>query len=115
MGSVLRRRIVGGEPGEASGGLGQCDLLDAMPGLREMLTSERFPDGSKRTVATLLLFVEAGILKACLNDRDQGCTAWASGASVRDCLAALESGLQGDSLQWRTSGARKGFRGGKKA
>jgi hypothetical protein len=108
VGSVLRKRISAGGDGKPVGGLGVCSVLDPLPGLREMLSESHFPDGATRLTATLLMFVEDGVVKVCLNDRDQGCAAWASGASLCDCLEALEAGLQGDSLQWRASGARKG-------
>jgi hypothetical protein len=115
VGSVLRKRIAAGEGTGSVGEVVVCPLLDSVPGVREMLTESRFPDGGSRQTATLLLFVEGGIVKACLNDRDQGCAAWASGSSVGDCLDALEAGLQGDSLQWRVSGPKKDRKGGKKA
>jgi len=113
VGSVLKRRIEGGvSPGEG-GDIALCPVLGQVPGVREMLVETRFPDGSARQTSTLLLFVEAGVVKVCLNDRDQGMSAWASGSSVLDCLLALESGLQADTLQWRASGPRRGGKRGK--
>jgi len=108
VGSVLRKRIAAGDGSGQVGELSVCSVLDAVPGVREMLVENRFPDGGARQTSTLLLFVEHGVVKVCLNDRDQGCSAWASGSSVGDCLEALEMGLQADSLQWRVSGPRKG-------
>lgn len=113
VGSVLRRRLETGSPAGTPGGMVVCPLLDAVPGVREMLTETRYPDGSPRQTSTLLVFLEEGIVKCCLNDRDQAQTAWASGGSVADCLGALEAGLQRDSLQWRSSGPRKGGKRGK--
>lgn len=115
MGSVLKRRVASGPSSEPAGGLAVCPVLDAVPGLREMLVADRFPDGSTRLTSTLLLFVEAGVLKACLHDRDQGMTAWASGASLGDVLEALEGGLQADTLNWKVSPAKRGGKGGKKS
>lgn len=115
MGSVLRKRVQSaGDTGEA-GRLAVCPVLDAVPGVREMLTETRFPDGSNRLTSTLLLFIEAGVVKVCLHDRDQGQTAWASGASVGDVLEALEAGLQGDTLQWKASYKKGGGKGGKRS
>lgn len=115
MGSVLRKRVASQGGSGAAGGLAVCPVLDAVPGLREMLVETRFPDGSPRLTSTLLLFVEDGIVKVCLHDRDQGQTAWASGVSVGDCLEALEGGLQADTLSWKASWKKTGGKGGKKS
>ena len=115
MGSVLKRRVASPEGGTVVAGLSVCPVLDAVPGVREMLVESRYPDGSNRLNSTLLLFVEAGVVKVCLHDRDQGQTAWASGAGVGDCLEALEAGLQGDTLNWKASYKKGGGKGGKKS
>jgi hypothetical protein len=80
-----------------------------------MLTAARYEDGSARLTATLLLFCELGVVKVCLHDRDQGQTAWASGATLGDCLEALEGGLQADTLSWKASAKKSGGKGGKKS
>jgi hypothetical protein len=77
------------------------DLAIAYPGIWEHLAMTRYPDGSPRVLSTVTLFVDAGLVKACLNDRDQGLTAWASGVSLRAVLLALEAGLCNDTLDWR--------------
>lgn len=115
MGSVLKRRLQGGDVDRPAAGLSVCSVLDPVPGLREMLVASRYPDGAPRLTSTLLLFIEDSVVKVCLNDRDQSQTAWASGACVADCLEALEAGLQGDTLQWRVGGQKKGWKGGKKS
>lgn len=115
VGFTLRKRMADPEGFGAVDGLDVCQVLDALPALREMLVASHYPDGSPRVSSTLLVFVEAGVLKCCLNDRDQGQTAWASGSNLLDALGAIESGLQGDSLSWRTAGSRPGKKGGKRA
>lgn len=115
MGSVLKRRTASGGDGQSPDGLGVCPVLDPLPGVREMLVETRYPDGQPRQTSTLLLFVEAGVVKACLRDRDQGQSAWSSGVSVIDALEALEAGLQADTVQWRADGQKKGWKGGKKS
>lgn len=79
----------------------------AYPGLWEFMTSARYADGSPRVPGTLTLFVDAGSVKGCLNDRDQSLTGWASATTVDGLLEALEAGLTGDSLDWRPSGQKK--------
>lgn len=71
------------------------------PNLFSYLTEERWDDGSPRETSTLLLFVEHGILKVCLNDRAVGRTCFLSCASFDAALEALEHGLASDTLPWR--------------
>jgi hypothetical protein len=71
------------------------------PGLWEYLTATRYEDGARRETATLTLFVEEGLIKGCLNDRDKGRVAFVSGRSVDAVLEALEQGLQLGALDWR--------------
>ncbi len=88
-----------------------CDLAVAYPCLWEHLSVAKYPDGTLRVLSTLTLFCDAGTVKLCLNDRDQGLTAWASGGSWRACLLALEAGLANDTLEWRqppSRGRKKG-------
>ena len=78
------------------------------PRLWEMLSLAQYDDGTARVLATLTIFTDAGCVKVCLNDRDQGLTAFASGASLEVALRALEAGLAADSLEWKASqGAAK--------
>ncbi len=67
----------------------------------EYLTCLSFDDGSERQTATLLLFVDGSELKACLNDRAERQTLWASGEGLEACLASLERQLQGDTTSWK--------------
>jgi hypothetical protein len=48
-----------------------------------------------------MFFVQDGMVKACLNDRDEQHTAWSAALSVGELLEVLEKGLQADSLEWR--------------
>lgn len=100
---VLKKR----EPSATTSGNGGPAATDGFateyPGLWEMLTSSRYPDGSHRATSTLSLFVDEGLVKACLNDRDQSQNTFVSGHTITDCMRALESGLQADTLQWRVS------------
>lgn len=78
------------------------------PAVVSMLTSESWPDGSKRVPSSLTLFWHDGSLKACLNDKDADVTAWVSADTLEGLLEALEVGLQGDRLDWRKGGKRTG-------
>lgn len=79
------------------------DLLRSKPLLMEHLSCAQWEEGGTRKTSTLLLFVDAGTLKACLNDRSVGRAAFVSANSLRGLLDALEAGLMEDALEWRSS------------
>jgi hypothetical protein len=113
MGSVLRKRVVAGQIPTAPASADCCPVFVNYPGIWEMMTADIFAGGEKRLTSTVTLFYEAGVVKVCLNDRENGLTAWSSGVTPSDALDALESGLQADSLAWREGGKRVGKKGGK--
>lgn len=73
--------------------------------LAEYLTSEAWEDGSARITSSLLIFVEGGLYKACLNDRALERTGWATGPSLEACLASLDAAIASDGIEWRKSKA----------
>lgn len=78
------------------------DFAKKHPALWEYLTVDSYDDGTAREVATLLLFTEDGLFKACLNDRATSRTCWMSATTVGGLLGLLEEALQGDNAEWRT-------------
>lgn len=93
-----------GSPG-AAGPLG--GVFGVTPAVMEYLTAASYPDGSPRERSTISVFVEDGVVKACLSDRDQARTLWRSGPSVEDALMALETAIADGSADWRRSGGGK--------
>lgn len=71
------------------------------PALFEYLTLVVWEDGTARQTSTLLLFFEDGAWKACLNDRENARSAWASGGSPHQAIRALEDALGDDLVEWR--------------
>jgi len=71
------------------------------PALASHLFDLAYEDGSSRQTSTLMILGESGVVKACINDREALRSAWVSGRTVDEVLAALEAGLQADSLDWR--------------
>lgn len=82
-------------------------VLSITPGVVEYLTAVSYPDGSSRERSTISVFLEDGVVKACLSDRDQARTLWRSGPSVEDALMALEAAVVDGTADWRRSGAGK--------
>lgn len=83
-------------------------MAKSHPALWEYLTLDQWEDGSHRQTSTLSVFWGSNGLQAALNDREAGLVAFASGDSLDVLLAALEHGLQTDSLDWRASFQAKG-------
>jgi hypothetical protein len=94
------RSYVGSIPDES--------FVAAYPALSEYLTLEEWEPGKPRKTSTIVWFVEQGLLKACINDRDASQVAFVSAESLTGLWEALEEGLAMNSLDWRFS------KGGKK-
>lgn len=84
------------EPAEAPRG-----LLGKYPAIWEYLTLLVWEGGKKRQPSTLSVFVEDGVIKVALNDRDLARSCYVSGASLEDALGALEKALESGEEGWR--------------
>jgi len=113
MGSYLQRRTVGGSgPG---GEWPACDstISTKLPALAEFLAADKWGDGADRVPGTILIFVDAGTLKACINDKDQDAVAFLTARTMQELLESIEAGLRSGKLDWRAQRA-PGGRGGKR-
>jgi len=111
------KKPVGGHPGKTAipaGVLLETERGD-FPRLVEYLEATTWEDGGRRETATLMLLVEDGWLKGCLNDRANGCSLWVSSDSLAGLMDTLEGHLDRGDGEWRVRkpfGATGG--GGKK-
>jgi len=71
------------------------------PTLWSYLADATWSDGSARSTSTLTLFVEDGLVKLCLNDRELKRTCWSTGGTLEASAEALESRLAADNADWR--------------
>lgn len=84
------------------------------PALWEYLTLTAWDDGSPRDPATLLIFVDSGVLKCCLSDKANSRVAFLSASTLEQLLSGLEDGLVRSTLDWRVRRDHPaGRRGGK--
>jgi hypothetical protein len=89
-----------------------CPLGKRFPDLLEFLTLSRWPDGEERLPGGLSVFLNQGMLKACLRDPSSSSVCFVSAKSLTELLACLDKvsgGVEGD---WRTdtfsgNGSRK--------
>jgi len=101
---ALKRRG-GNADDEAGKGCADSGFEGDYPSLSDFLWSDRWPDdNSPRRLGTLTVFVEGGLWKACLNDRDQGMVAFGTSDTFLNLLQLLDDGLEQDRLDWRKAG-----------
>lgn len=85
----------------AGDGSGDPDFAGQYPALYEYLSLSEFPEGGRRETATLMVLMEDGLYKACLNDRANDRSAWVSGDTFDRVLIRLEAILATDTAEWR--------------
>lgn len=100
---------------KTAGSTGSSKPVDSLfssksPALFEYLTEDKWEDGKPRPTATLLVFAEQGVFKACVNDRANGVIAWFSDERFQGLLEAVERGLADGTAEWRASKGATGRR-----
>lgn len=104
-------KFIRGQPnlGNGTGELGaiaKSSFAKEYPALFDYMSETKLPTGGKRETTTILLFVEQGFLKACINDRAYGCVSFVSGEELEALLRSVEERLATDTMEWRVSGSR---------
>lgn len=98
--SLVKPAVIGGVT-QAPAASRESEFATLHPSLWEYLSCEQWADGSARVPASLLIFVEGGLLKACVNDRALERTGWATGPTLEAVLASLDAGIASDGIEWR--------------
>lgn len=111
---AIKRPEASSSSGSGPGSVTEGMLPKKYPLVLEMLAETKYEDGGARQTSTLLVFVEGGMVKGCLNDRDQGQTAWAASPTLEGVLASFEARLAKGDVEWRPSGGNRpsGRKGG---
>lgn len=86
-------------------------FADKRPLLAEFFTRVFWGPGEPREKGSLFLFVEDGMFKCCVNDKDSSQVAFVTGTTLDGLLDAVEKGLAQDRLDWRLSSQGKARRG----
>ena len=107
MGKFVRKAVdaIGGRP--SAGVPDDSGFAAAYPAVWEYLTEREWEKGKKRETSTLTFFVDEDEWKIAFNDRGNQRAAFITASSFTEVLAALEQGLQEDSLDWRKSRGEK--------
>lgn len=82
---------------------GYSELESKWPILTAFLFDTTYEDGSSRTTASLSFFVDRGILKVSLNDKDLRRVAFLAVSGPMEAFDKLEVALDMDTLDWRPS------------
>lgn len=78
-----------------------ADMQKRFPNVFEYLVADTYPDGQVRQRSTVMLIVDADMVKLCLNDKDNGQSLWVSGTSLANALKALEAAVTCPTTVWR--------------
>lgn len=73
------------------------------PTLLEFLSRVEWEPGQPRQKGTLFLFIEHGMFKVCVSDKDADLIAFVTAPTLQGVLESAEKGLVKDSLDWRPS------------
>jgi len=76
-------------------------FCDSYPVLSEMLTAATYDDNNPRQTSTLLIFTENGILRGCLNDRDNNRSAFFTAETISDLFQVIDNALASNRVDWR--------------
>lgn len=92
-------------PGEFQGRKGPIlndpDLRRDTPTLFEFLTAVKYDDGSPRVTGTFLIFLDGGVLKMCINDRDNNRSAFVEAESMFSLWSQAELLMREEELDWK--------------
>lgn len=72
-----------------------------LPNLYAFLTQTEWDEGEVRETGALLIFSDAGALKAMLKDKDQGRCLWVTGSSLKQLLEVADAKVIDDHADWR--------------
>lgn len=72
-----------------------------LPLVNEFMREATYEGGEKRARPTLLVFIEDGMWKCRILDRDNNEAAWLSANTFLELLERLEGGLGMEGLEWR--------------
>jgi len=98
---ALQRPLPGQYNGPREDPFSDVNWASLYPTLYSYLTERVYGDGKSRVTSTLLIFLEDGVLRICINDRDNNRSAFITGQTIDEALASIEAKLCGDTMEWR--------------
>lgn len=90
-------------------------LSKQCPAIHEYLTVSVLPSGESRTPSSVTFFVEDGLWKCCLSEKDANAVLFASGNGLEEALDNLEERLTAPAVDWRRRGGSDKKSAGKRS
>jgi len=101
---MLKRPLPGERTGPVEAAFNDADFKASYPSITDHLTELRYGDGAPRVTSTLLLFCDQGVLRVCLNDRDNNRSVFFTSESIEGALLSMENALATNTVEWRSRG-----------
>lgn len=71
------------------------------PNLFSFLRDTKYDNGDPRVPGAVSIFTSQGVLKACLNDKDQLATAFVEAATLHELIEVIERAICDDCTEWK--------------
>jgi len=81
-----------------------ADFALTHPALHGYLSDNQYASGEPRLTATLTIFVDGGVLKCCVNDRDNNRSGFVEAPTWMGLLMQIEINLSEDVMEWKVKG-----------
>lgn len=107
---AMRRPAASIPPDGSAHQVSDEDFRKRFPTIMEYLTEVTWEDGTARESSTVTTFIEDGLFKCALNDRDGHRSLYVTGDTFKKAMEALEKAVSGTAADWRAWQA-KGKRG----
>lgn len=79
------------------------DFMKDLPEFTSFLMDEQYVSGERRVTGSISFFVQEGVLKAAVNDKDRNAVAFISAQGFYELLQLINDGIKDDSLEWKLS------------
>lgn len=99
---MIQRPKPGERCGPVEAAFNDANFKATYPTLSDYLTSTHYEDRSPRTTSTLLIFCENGVLRMCVNDRDNNRSVFFTSETVEGVLLSAENALATRTADWKT-------------
>lgn len=99
---MLKRPRPGERVGPIEDPFNDADFKARYPCLADHLTSSQYDDRSPRQTSTILVFCDNGVLRICVNDRDNNRSVFFTSETVEGAFLAAENAISTNTADWKT-------------
>jgi len=73
------------------------------PNIYSFMVDQKYDDGSPRVPGAISIFTSQGVLKACINDKDNISTAFVEANTIHELIECIERAICDDATEWRVN------------